>query len=123
MRTSNGPVVLWSLVFLGLIGTAWAVTEEYELGPIIPYGLFFLFVMYLIRMRHGFGDPATISLFTFSLYATLPLLSVDAPSATDFGFDLAGAAYIYSVASVAMLAATGLAFAVFPSPDEDKSGS
>ena len=111
---SNTGIVVISGIFAVAIGLAW------RWAPDAPYAyLFFMaYTLYMIRGRGGFGDPAVISLFAFGLYAMVPALLTD-PSDDDvnWGFDIRGANYIYSVASVAIVAAVCLAFLLFPSPD------
>ena len=110
---TNARIVVTTAVFTLAIVLAWRWTNDI---PAIPYGLFVGYTIYMVKARRGFGDPAVISLFAFGLYAIMPSLVADPladPSVTDWGFDLQGAAYIYSVSSVAMITATGLSFVLY----------
>lgn len=111
MNTTS-RIVVTTAVFTLAIVLAWRWLDDI---PAIPYGLFIAYTIYMIKAQRGFGDPAVISLFAFGLYAIIPSLVADplSDTATDWGFDVQGAAYIYSVASVAMIAAIGLSFMLY----------
>jgi hypothetical protein len=110
---TTSRIVVTTTVFTLAIVLAWRWADDI---PTAPYGLFIGYTIYMIKTRRGFGDPAVISLFAFGLYAIMPSLVADPsadPSATDWGFDVQGAAFIYSVASVAMIGAIGLSFVLY----------
>jgi hypothetical protein len=110
-------VVVSALCALAVIfARAW-VGHDINSNPVIPYGIFVAYAAYMIKVRRGFGDPAVISLFAFIMYAIPPLFIIDNSSYNVFGFDLEGSYYIYSVASVAIIIATALAFALLPCPE------
>jgi hypothetical protein len=112
-RKMDTPILVAAALFGGAISLAWALDS----GPVIAYGIFVVFAIYMVKVRQGFGDPAVISLFTFVLYAAVPLFDVATSTEADFGYDVQGALFIYSTASIAMIVATGVAFAVFPAAE------
>lgn len=117
--TSNSRIVAVTFAVTLATVLAWYLVG-YDI-PVVPYGLFTGYIMYMVTIRKGFGDPAVISLFAFGLYAIMPSMMVgllsDDPSIDDWGFDVQGAFHIYAIASVAMLVATGLAFVLYPVPE------